>query len=226
MSQRTAVSTGRVRKLGMAGGNVLPYDAMEKDVWPLARQAPTPPAHIAVAGVVAAYRGGFAEASAGAVEERLALVNAQLRVVLHQQLIPKTSAGGGDGNAGWDVGLVVVDVERDRDAELAQVIDAGDAPGFFPGLGKCWQEHGSENSDDGDDDEKFDKREAFFGVTVHDVLLSFEQRRKRSWNLNDNALIVSLAVSTVGFSKSRGGRFLAAWESDGWRRRVRVVQGG
>jgi hypothetical protein len=49
----------------------------------------------------------------------------------------------------------------DSRSELLEVVGAGRPPRSFSGLLDCWQKQADQNADDGDDDEKFNKREGF-----------------------------------------------------------------
>jgi hypothetical protein len=53
--------------------------------------------------------------------------------------------------------VVVGDIDFGSEAELAKVIEAGDAFAGFFGAGQGGQQHGGEDGDDGHDDEQFDE---------------------------------------------------------------------
>ena len=59
---------------------------------------------------------------------------------------------------------VVIDVHEQGEAELAVVIEAESAAGFFFGEGQGGEEEASQNGDDGDDDEQFNESEGVGGA--------------------------------------------------------------
>ncbi len=57
------------------------------------------------------------------------------------------------------LGIVIL-IHGVGETHLLEVGDAGDGLGLFAGLGEGGQQHGGQNRDDGDNDQKFDQREA------------------------------------------------------------------
>ena len=55
--------------------------------------------------------------------------------------------------------MVVLLVHAHAEDDLLQVVDAADGAGLLTGLREGWQQHGSQNRDDGDDNQKFDQCE-------------------------------------------------------------------
>ena len=62
----------------------------------------------------------------------------------------------------WRVHVVVVHVDIEDDAHVLQVAHAGDGTRLGAGLGKCGQQHASQNRNDCDDDQQFNQSEGFF----------------------------------------------------------------
>ena len=63
-----------------------------------------------------------------------------------------------------DVGnaiLIFAEIHLETDSELLEIADAACAVSPLPRLLQCGQQHGGENCDDGDNDQKFDQGEAF-----------------------------------------------------------------
>ena len=54
---------------------------------------------------------------------------------------------------------VVILIHGMGETHLLEIGDAGDGLGLFTSLGEGGQQHGGQNRDDGDDDQKFDQRE-------------------------------------------------------------------
>ena len=71
-----------------------------------------------------------------------------------------------------ETAAVVAHVEGETRANLFQVVRAADALRFLAGLRQRWQQHGRQNRDDRDDDQKFNECESslFFHV---DLVLSY-----------------------------------------------------
>jgi hypothetical protein len=63
------------------------------------------------------------------------------------------------GIRSWPVALIAGGKERTSLAKLANAVRAGRLLRFVLGFLNSWQKHGSENGDDGDDDEQFDEGE-------------------------------------------------------------------
>ena len=55
--------------------------------------------------------------------------------------------------------VVVVHIHTHGQAELAEIIVAGNSPARLLGLAQSRQQHRRQNGDDGDDHEQFDQRE-------------------------------------------------------------------
>ena len=69
--------------------------------------------------------------------------------------------------------VVLIGVHVDREPELFEVIDAGDAFGGFLGVRKGGEQHRREDRNDGDDDEQFDEREGAVAARRFDGKLLF-----------------------------------------------------
>ena len=57
--------------------------------------------------------------------------------------------------------VVIVRVELKEDADLSEAIEAVSSLSLGFRLGQRWQEHASQNGDDGDDNEELDQGESF-----------------------------------------------------------------
>jgi hypothetical protein len=67
------------------------------------------------------------------------------------------------GDARREASFVLAGVHFKRQAELAQIVDAGDAAALFLGHAQDGQEHGGEDPDDGDHHQQFDECECGSG---------------------------------------------------------------
>jgi hypothetical protein len=71
--------------------------------------------------------------------------------------------------------VVVVGIHAPGQHKLAMLVEALDSPRILSGFAESGQEHGGQDSDNGDDDEKFDQSEARLFNSV-EVAMEFHHR--------------------------------------------------
>ena len=122
--------------------------------------------HDGVTAFEGARRGGIvAVADCKIQSRRIAFIDffiADIFVKQDSPVVPRAAdRGAASREGGADVAFVVRRIHGSGKTDLLQIADAGDAFCFFTGLGQGGQQHGGQNRDDRDDDQKFNQGEVF-----------------------------------------------------------------